>query len=285
MGNVSIMMQKRDSIVFQTYIDIYERLKSLALTRFRWNNLPQFCNERFLERCLYENGKACFCRHKQFQEIMNFRVVPSDTMTVYEEHDRYRAFSVGYSEVYDKKDIVIVRNNTLEKSTDSTIELYAYRLTNLLCAIDVNIEAQKTPVVIVCDEKERMTYKNAYKQRADNEPVIYGSKSFNVDNFKVLSTNANYVSDKIRLEYINVWNECMSFLGINNSPVNKRERLVTDEVNSNNELIQSMASTYLKMRQDACTELNKKFGTNVSVEMIERGEDNGEIHDRVTNID
>ena len=41
--------------------------------------------------------------------------------------------------------------------------------------------------------------------------------------------------------------------------VDKKERLITDEANSNNELINLNLQSYLAPRQEACKQFNEKF--------------------------
>lgn len=109
--------------------------------------------------------------------------------------------------------------------------------------------------------------KNLYSQVEDNEALILGSKDLNIEGVKVLKTDAPFIADKVMAYKHDLWNETMSFLGLNNANVNKKERLVTDEVNANNQMIELMAETMLLTRKKACEEINKMFGLNVSVEL------------------
>ena len=56
--------------------------------------------------------------------------------------------------------------------------MFAQKLYNVSRAIDVNINAQKTPLMIVCDEKQKLTMKNVYMQYEGNEPFIFANKLF-----------------------------------------------------------------------------------------------------------
>lgn len=98
-----------------------------------------------------------------------------------------------------------------------------------------------------------------------NAPVIYGDKNLDVIDFEVLQTNSPYVADKLQEYKRNVWSEALSFLGVNNVADEKAERLVTDEVNANNEMIDLSAQTMLLTRQQAAKELNENYGFNVEV--------------------
>ena len=265
-----MQLKKGDYMNILTFNDYFERLKALALSRFEWVNLPESCNEKFLENVLFSDGMACFCKHYINKGLLNLRVTPSASLTVYEESTGYTAYSVGYSHFYESDDIVVVHNNYMDKSTESSIQLFAYRLANIERTMDININAQKTPVVIRCDEKERMTFKNLYNQYDGNTPVIYGSKSLDMEKFKVFKTDSPYLVDKLADQKREVWNEALTFLGINSNPSDKkRERLITDEVNANNEQLSTMINANLSTRMKACEEMNKKWGLNVSVRLRE----------------
>ena len=254
----------KNNLVFHDY---YSRLKLIALSIFKWENLPESCNARFLEDTLFHYGMAVFV-HDDELSYLNLKVTPSGSLNVYNEPVSYTAYSVGYNKIYDKDKCVIIRNNPLEKSTDSTVMLFAERLTEIEQTLNVNIKAQKTPILIRCDEKTRTSLMNIYRQYEGNEPVIFGTKSLSDKPLEVLVTGAPLVSDKLREEKRSVWNEALEFFGINTNPSDKKkERLVTVEVEANNEQIDIQALTMLATRQKACKEINEKFGLNVSVSL------------------
>lgn len=245
--------------------DYYSRLKEIALTLFEWCNLPETCNARFLEDCLFHYGKAVFVEDADMA-FLNLKVTPASTLNVYNEPLSFTAFSTGYHKIYDADDCVIIRNNLLEKSTDSTILIFAERLAMIQLAMDVNINAQKTPVLIRCEEKTLTSLKQIYSQYQGNMPVIFSPKSFDPSVFAVLKTDAPFVADKLREEKTAVWNEALEFLGLNTNPSDKKkERLIVNEVDANNEQIDIQSFAMLTARETACKQINEMFGLNVSV--------------------
>lgn len=275
-----------------TFTDYYKRLQLLALSMFKWENLPETMNARFLEECLYFRGQAAFCNDENLGFI-NLNCVPSNTLNIYNESTEYNCYSNGYSKNYQlDENMVFVRNNYLRIPTDYTIQLFAYRLYECERTMDVNVKSQKTPVIILCDDEERLSMQNLYQKYDGNIPVIYGSKDIDLKNFTVLKTDAPFVTDKLIDYKKNVWNEALAFLGINNVAHEKRERLIKDEVNANNEQIELSAQTMLSTRQDACEKFNKMFNKNISVrlrtydEIMNRGDNNnGTIYNGTQNPD
>jgi hypothetical protein len=130
----------------------------------------------------------------------------------------------------------------------------------------VNIQAQKTPIMILCDEKTRLTMTNLYNQYSGDKPFIFGTKSLDLGSFTVLKTDAPFVADKLSVQKHEVWNEVLTFLGINNANTDKKERLITDEATANDEQVSLSADVFLLARQLAAKQINEMFGLNITVE-------------------
>lgn len=183
---------------------------------------------------------------------------------VYRIPTKRRAYAVnGYQKELDENNSVIIFNNYLHTNSMLDVRMFAKRLYNLDRAIDVNANAQKTPILIQCDEKQRLTMLNLYKQYEGNEPVIFGDKNLNANGIKVLQTSAPYVADKLYELKAQLWNEALTYLGISNINAQKKERMITDEVTRN--LGATIASRYsrLQSRREACEKINAMFGLNI----------------------
>ena len=145
------------------------------------------------------------------------------------------------------------------------MNLYAIRLARVMRTIDLNVEAQKTPLLITCPENQKLALENVYKKYKGNAPVIYTDSEFNLDSVKVLKTDAPFVADKLTDYKHDLWNEVMTFLGVNNANQDKRERLVADEVGANDEQIEQARYNMLDARKEACRKINEMFGLNIDV--------------------
>ena len=254
----------------QTYIDYLDRLKLLATSLFTWEGLDELAGtgaSRFLELSLYDYGRACFIKDDKLG-YMALRVNPSDTLNIYQLPTKVQAWSIGYQKEFDFDDVVYIMNNELQIPTARTISQFAYRLYETERTIDVNLIAQKTPVIIEGDTKTILTLKNVYMQYSGNTPFIFGNKSFDISNrLNVLNTNAPYLIDKLELHKHEIWNEMLTYLGIDNANTDKKERLITDEVESNNEVINYYLNCFYKTRLRACNEINEKFGLNIKLRL------------------
>ena len=248
-----------------TTIDYLNRLKEYALNMFEWINLPKTVDARFIELVLFEEGKINFFEDKLIG-FLALRVNESGKQNVYNEFDKkYIYANNGFSRVRNLRNSVTIYNNYLRTPTYTTVNLYAIRLARVTRAIDLNIEAQKTPVLITCPENQKLSLKNVYEQYKGNAPVIYTDSEFNLDSIKVLKTDAPFVVDKLTLYKHDLWNEVMTFLGVNNSNQDKKERLVANEVDANDEQIEQARFNMLDARKDACKKINDMFGLNIDV--------------------
>ena len=254
----------------KTYIDYLNRLRLIATSLFTWDKLDDYAGtgaSRFLEQSLYENGRACFVEDSELGYLA-LKVNPSDKLNVYNLPTKVLAWSIGYNKEYAFDDVVYIMNNELQMPTADTIQLMAYRLYETERTIDTNLIAQKTPVLIEGDTKTILTLKNVYMQYSGNTPFIFGNKQFDISNkLNVLKTDAPYLIDKLENHKHEIWNEAMTYLGIDNANTDKKERLITDEVESNNELINYYLNCFYKTRKKACDEINEKYGLDVSIKL------------------
>ena len=173
-----------------------------------------------------------------------------------------RKLYTGLNDENSRKDsCILVMNNWQCIPTASTLELFAYRLYEAERTCDVNIKAQKTPVLVVVDESQRLTMENLYSQFDGNQPFIFGdSGQFNTDILKCIKTDAPFIADKVMKYKEQIWNEALEYLGINTLTTEKKERLISDEASANNELINLNLQSFLAPRLQACKEFNEKFG-------------------------
>lgn len=248
---------KYNNATFRYY---YDRLIEMAVSRFEWKGLPDTVDTRYLELALLTDGKAVFF----YDEVLGYlalRCAIGGQMSVYRIPLNRRAYAAnGYQKSLTEKDSVIIFNNMLHTNSIYALELYAKKLYNLDRAIEVNANAQKTPILVQCDENQRLTLKNAYMKFDGNEPVIYGDKNLNPNSLKVFQTGAPYVADKLFQLKTEVWNEALTYLGISNLNISKKERLITDEVTRNQGGIIASRFSIEEARKQGCREIEKIFG-------------------------
>ena len=250
------------------YIQYYDRLTELSISMFEWRNLPDTVDPRFLELTLFSNGMAVF--FKEEDDYLALQCAISGPLDVYRIPVRRRAYAVnGFNRELDNKNSVIIYNNMLHKNSMLDVRMFARDLYNLDRAISVNANAQKTPILIRCAENERLSLENVYMNYDGNKPVIFADKQLNPNALTVLKTDAPYVADKLYTLKTQKWNEALTYLGISNVNITKRERLITDEVTRNQG--GTIASRYsrLESRRQACKQINEMFGLDIQCDYRE----------------
>lgn len=249
-----------------TYRQYLNRLTELAISMFEWKNLPDTVDERYLELHLFETGCMVYFQDDILGDLCLDSII-NGKLSVYGDPLLRRAYSGynNYQKLLSYKDSVIIWNNLLHTNSILDVEMFARRLYNIDRIIDVNANAQKTPVLLQGNEKQRLTLLNLYKEYDGNAPFIFGDKNLDINSLKAFSTNAPYVCDKLYQLKTQIWNEALTYLGISNINIQKKERLITDEVTRNQG--GTIASRYsrLESRRKAVKKINKMFGTNIEV--------------------
>ena len=249
----------------RTYLQYYNRLTELAVSMFEWKNLPESVDARFLEMCLFGDGMCVFFK----DDVLGYlalQVMIGGRLNVYRIPLERKAYAQnGYHMELDETNSVIIFNNYLHTNSMLDIEMFSKRLYNLDRAIDVNANAQKTPVLILCDENERLTMTNLYKQYEGNQPFIFGNKALNAKGITVLKTDAPYVADKLYQLKTQIWNEALTYLGISNTNITKKERMISDEVIRNMGGVIASRYSRLEMRRQAVEQINSMFGLDIEV--------------------
>lgn len=253
-----------------TYVQYYNRLMELSMSMFEWKNLPDTVDERYLELGLFSSGCMVFFKDDVIGELA-LNMTYQGGFDIYGEPTKRRAYSKynQFQTTLDKDNSVIIWNNMLRTNSALDVQMFAYRLYNLDRIVDINANAQKTPVLITCDEKQKLTMKNLYLQYEGNYPVIFGDSNLDIKSLSVLKTDAPFVSDKIYDLKVKIWNEALTYLGISNINITKKERMITDEVIRNQG--GTIASRYsrLESRRRSVKKINKMFGLNITVDYRE----------------
>ena len=246
----------------------------IARALFDWENLPNNMDERWIEKYLFTSGKCIFYK----DPVLGYMVAGlaqqgsincyGDPTAVYPVAPNYRYQG---EKLVNGENCYVIRNNDLMLPEFPIIRHYAFKLCNIDRAIDCNIEAVKTPIIVRCSDKQRLSLKNAINQRRDNEPVIWSVDTANInDMVSTLETNAPVVFPQLQTQKHMILNEVFTDLGINNANMDKRERMVSTEVEANDEQVKACEDVMLKAREEACKQINRIFpDLNISVKRRE----------------
>ena len=242
-----------------TRVRMYQRLiEMLAISRFRWVNLPKGIDERFVELTLFERGMVLFFPDKRKNRWMATQANYNGRVNNYYNPTRFQPVAVNYNyHTMGSKECVPIWDNNLRSPMLDIMVMYAERLAMVDRALDVNLENQSVPLIIQCDERQKLSIENMMQQRGQGLPVIYvtGNNAI-MDIFKQFPNTSQYLVDKLLHDKATIWNECVKFLGIENNNSEKKERVVVDEVKSGESATNVFRLSYLKARQQAVDQIN-----------------------------
>lgn len=251
-----------------TFRTAFDKFKLVCMNEYKWEGLPDGIEPRHIERLLFSKGHACFFRDPK----MSYMCLEADStgqVNVYGDPLRYRVHGFNYQRELSADKCVIIRNNLLALPTEKFVMFYVNKITEAERTMDVNIKACKTPVVFTCDDKDVLTFKRIFQQVDGNVPAIFADRGLNLESIQAFLTGVKFMGNEIMDYKRSVESDLLTFLGQNNTPVDKKERLITDEAEANNQLISSFAELQLQAREKACEEINAMFGLSVSVKKRE----------------
>ena len=252
-----------------TYDLYYVRIMDLAISRFEYKNLPDTVDQRYMELALLSDAMAVYFRDDVIGDLC-LRTMIDGRLGLYDIPFRRKAYANnGYNRNLTADNSVLIYNNYLRTPSILQIGYYASSLAKLDITRDININAQKTPILVTANERERLSMQNLYMKYDGNQPYLFGTKSFNPDSFKVFKTDAPFVADKLNMLKSDIWNEMLSWLGISNISINKKERLITDEVQRSQGGTVASRLSPLEARRDGIEKVNKMFGTDIEVSFRE----------------
>ena len=274
------------------YNRLIRHYQTLALNRFKWENLPNGIESRYIEQMLYDNGECAFFIHPDLGYCV-LRSNPRENLNVYGEPTKLTLSGFNEHRQVMMDDCIRIINNDLAIPTSLHIQHYARRMAEIDDIIMQNLRQQRVPYLFATDDNNQYTMKQLYDEMYQGNPAIFVDKTMlngNSQNIMVIPTETPYLVDKLQIQKQEMERELLTFLGINNT-IEKKERLLTDETNSNNQFIQMCSDVDFKTRQKACEDINAKYGLNIRVtetreefDEVIGGEEDGKLyHDTETN--
>lgn len=267
------MPRRRKDLVFEeslfNNLEDYQifkgRLFDLACGCFNFENLDDNIDKPFIIRRFILEGRLLCFRDDILDKMIIYPFTNSGRLNEYnipiERHVVLMNNGASYN--LNDKDSVILRCNVSGTSLARIIDYFARNIYLINRTIQININAQKTPVALQCNEDNRLSYENLLKDYQGNVPVIFGSRDLDLNQMKALSMNAPLVAPQLYELMANYWNEFLTFFGIPNVSLNKKERLITDEVQRTMGGILVSRQNFENQLKSDIDKVNKMFGTNI----------------------
>lgn len=256
---------------------ISENIKMLLANRFIWEGLPEHIPIDFIERTLAEKGELVLFKDK----LDGFFILPGTGkgLNCYGEYTSFQYESgnirgevslTGKNEKGEiKQKALVLRNNVGGKSERLNLLRYVYELADIKSTIAINRQLKKTPFLLEgSDERVIKSLYEQITQIAQGRVFIALDSSLSIegDGVKAVDLNVTNHTADLQQEYDDYKSELLEVLGINTNPnPNKKERMITDEVGTNNQETNLYRNMRLRLREDVAKKASKLFDMNIKV--------------------
>ena len=175
------------------------------------------------------------------------------------------------------KEVVIIYAQKNHKSVWSSIEVKVEEIVDLEMKKRTALKAQSQAWFFAFSPEDFKIAKALQESLDNDDPYMFGA--FNdPDRIKGIQSGAPYIVDKIQQQIDGRVNEVLTMLGVNNIGIDeKKEHLVVDEINANNEDIEQQSISFKSEIEDGFERVGKVLGFKVHVvdmnEMFKEAED------------
>lgn len=246
------------------------RLTNIVTNIFEWKNLPKEINQNALEKSIMLGGYAIFFRDAQLETYFALGGALTG-VDVYGYPTTARPISLSANITFPEmttNECVIIYANKTRTSCEPLIMEYADKLSEIDLAIKLNTMAMKHPVMLKGTEETRQSLETLMRQYEETYYAIITQKSLAI-NGEIDTLNLNVDATEIlnlQKEKESVMNEFYNIFGIVSS-VEKRERMITGEMNAMMQQGGINRKVWLGTRELACRQINELYGLNVSVDI------------------
>lgn len=263
-------MAKKEKKNGINYDFIENNLKDLSLDLFEYDGVPDIIDIDYFETILMRDGKGGLLYHHSYG-YMGLRVNASEGRNVYGKPSKFNLLGengFNIQNLVEGKDFILVKNTPKERSLWRIIEEYAKRIKNTMETLDVRTNAHKVPYIVTTNPRNELSVKLLTEKVLNNEIAVIGDKAFlETDPIKPFDLKVDFINDKLQDQINDMFGEILTIMGIDNNSIDKGERLIVDEVNANNDIINRNLGMMLKQRQKAVERFNELYGTSMSVKL------------------
>lgn len=258
---------------YKTYLNYKSKMLGLALNVFQFKNMDPFIDMSLVNYSLFANGSVAFFKDDVTGQLMAMPYNSVGSLDMYGRPQAIRPIPYygAYNRTLYKKrnEFVIMYDNMARVSLLPMLTASAERLALIKRGIDINISQQMTNRIWSVPQEQELTLKKVLEQVDANVENILAYKGLDINSINSILNVAPYVADKLNEAKKEEWTEFLETIGITSNVVNKKERLITDEVfTSMGGTIAARFNRY-ESRRKAVEEINKLFDTNIEVEFYD----------------
>ena len=163
------------------------------------------------------------------------------------------------------------------------VDRYAALLALCDNSIAVNLRNSKVAFIgLVSSKQQAATFEKMYRDIDSGKPAVYAKKGdgLTTDDIYYNHVRETYIANDVQLLKQSIKNDFLTEIGLNNANTDKRERLIVDEVNANNDEVQANVQHWIDNIREGLKRANALFGLNLSIKLRKfDGEEGGADND------
>lgn len=240
-----------------------------------------------------ENAKILIAKKSPF--FKNEKDLIACDVSLYgitEYYDMFKSFNFTTPVFSGRREIdidgVLIQNNALRNPTIDLIHHYAILLAHVeVTLLNVLINGRIMQNIIAGTKSASESAKEFYTSLVNGKPSHFVDTSFIGLDFKDVSKTGQLSIQDIYDIRESLLTSFYSEIGVK-KPFEKKERLITVEVESGEDVLRLNIKDMFDFRKKACEEINRLFNTNISVECnanieLEKGENEDETIGNINN--
>lgn len=248
--------------------------ENIAVQMIQWEGMPDEIPKYAPERWLYLQGQATFFKIEATGEYAILPVAAgSVNLDIYGRPMNWRAFAVGDSEQaryinsleLNTDNAVMIWNNQRHTADVGYVNYLVNQMVNVDRTLDINMMLMRTPFVLKATDDSSLTMQNLIRNISDSDVFILKNENAGVDrDVDVLDLGIDFLGVELSEQFETFHDRILRYFGVDYLPVEKKERMVTDEANANNQELEIRRDTRLEYRRVACDEIKKLFGVTIT---------------------
>lgn len=271
-------MAKQKTVVaqltnYKTYLVYKEKMLSLAMNVFQFKNLDPFIDTSVINKTLFTTGSIAFFYDEVAKKLMAMPYMIVGSLDYYGRPQAIRPlpyFGVYNRTLYAKaKEFVIMYDNEMHTSLLPALIDSSKRLALIKRTMDINIDQQSTNRVWKTTQDKKVSLEKALQQVESKVNSIITYDDLDLNDMGAILNIAPFVTDKLNEAKKEEWSEFLETIGITSNTVQKKERVITDEIFTS--MGGTIASRYnrFESRKKAIKLINEYFNQNIEVEFYD----------------
>ena len=253
---------------------LFSLCENLIITYYKYTGLEDTSIEfDDIERALFASESAVLFKNKQGKiDCLPCAITQIDykgkakTVQPFTLTNPYA--HINEKTVYENgKNCVVIYNNASRTSYCAILAPYLKKLSTIWKNALNNLEVSNVFGIFQTSALNKSAVQNALDGMLKRGfGVVAINEKALLKEIEKFDLQIPYMADKYNEDFMQTFQQMLNAVGINSNPYAKKERMIVDEVNSNNEFLERCDNSFYLYRKNALEKANKLWGCNLNVE-------------------